>query len=339
MVKVFIAIMGVIVHAANPESSLVQLSAAGVEVGIAPRLAGRIVLFRRTGGPNALLADPATWGPDEKTPGLTAGWDFKPYNGHIIWVGPQQDWWLHQDFSAEKRDRKDNWPPDPWGEYAPFHAERRSAAEAVLTGPASPVTGLALRKEIRIGADGTVRVTVTARNTRRESVQWDLWSNTRVPGTHRVFVPVEQDTAIRVERASSSPFTQTGMNDDVVNGWYTLLADEPIPAGKSARVTKAFLAPARGVIAALGEGQLFLKRFAVTPAARMAPGQSPVELFQMVNRDPKLNLLELEAHGPYTTLAPGGTMTFEETWNLVDDGGATDDRARVAVLNRLLPTH
>jgi len=327
--------IGVIVHATLPDPSLVLLSAGGVEVGIAPRLAGRIVLFRRTGGPNALLADPATWGPGERTPGLTAGWDFKPYNGHIVWVGPQNEWWMHQAFSAEKRDRKDNWPPDPWGEYAPFHVERHSATEAVLAGPASPISGLMLRKEVRIEPDGTVRVTVTARNTRTEPVRWDLWSNTRVPGTHRVYVPVEQDTAIRVERASSSPFTQTGLNDTVVNGWYTLLADEPIPADKSARVTKAYLAPARGIIAAVGDGQLFVKRFAVTPAARMAPGQSPVELFQMVNRDPALNLLELEAHGPYTALAPGRTMTFEEVWTLTAAPDAADPASAAALLNRL----
>lgn len=329
--------MGMLGQAADPEHALVMLAAGGIELGIAPRLAGRIVLFRRPGGPNALLADPATWGPAEQVPGLTAGWDFKPYNGHVTWVGPQRAWWMHQEFSAEKRDRKDNWPPDPWGEYAPFTVVRRTATEAVLQGPASPVTGLALRKEVRLDAGGTARLRVTATNTRATPVTWDLWSNTRVPGTDRVFVPVDKDSAVRVEHASSTPFTQAGLADAVVDGWLTLLADEPIPAGRSARVAKAFVTPARGLIAAFGAGQVFVKRFTPTPAAQVAPDQAPVEVFQMVHRDPAQNLLELEAHAPYTELPPGGTMSFEETWSLADGAGAADPAACAARLNRLFP--
>lgn len=330
--------IGTMALADRPELPPIMLSRAGVEVGIAPRLAGRIVLARRHGGPNALLADPATCDPEERPPELVPGWDFKPYNGHIVWIGPQREWWMHQDVAADKRERKDNWAPDPWGEYASYRVDARSAAAATCVGPASPVTGLQLTKEVRIEADGSIRVGVTARNTRATPVRWDLWSNTRVPGTHRVFVAVDRASRVRVERSSSTPWTQTGLADEVVDGWFTFRADEPIPADKTARVAKAFLVPRQGLIAACGDGQVFVKRFSVTAAERVAPDHSPVEIFQLVSRDAAANLLELEAHGPYTTLEPGATMSFEETWTLADAGGATDAKACAALLNRMSPT-
>ncbi|MEK7765212.1 MAG: DUF4380 domain-containing protein [bacterium] len=323
--------------ASNPERSLVMLSRGGVEVGIAPKLAGRIVLFRRNSGPNALLADPATWGPGEHAPALKPDAEWKPYNGHIVWIGPQREWWAHQDLDAGKRDRRDDWPPDPWGEYAPFSVVQASATLAVLAGPPSPVTGLKLRKEVRIEPDGTVQVKVVARNIRRETVRWDLWSNTRLRGTDRVFVELGKDSKLRVEHQSSSPWTQVGLNHAVVDGWFSFESEEPLPAGFTARVAKAFLTPSRGIVAAFGSGQVFVKRLNVTPAAQAAPDQAPVEIFQNVTRDPKTSLLELEAHGAYTALAPNEEMAFEETWTLAGDGGTAGAQSRAALLDTMFP--
>ncbi len=81
-------------------------------------------------------------------------------------------------------------------------------------------------------------------------------------------------------------------------------------------MAKAFLTPAKGVIASFDGGRVLLRRFDPTPATSVAPDQASVEYFRRLDRDPAKALCELEIHGPYTGLPPNGTMTVEETWEL-----------------------
>src|SRR5689334_15497638 len=104
---------------ATPAAALpvITLKAEGVEVGAVPRLSGRVVVFRREGGPNLLKWDPAFEKLAEADlPRLEPSYEFKPWDGHIVWVGPQSEWWADQDLDGAKKAAKANWPPDPWGE-------------------------------------------------------------------------------------------------------------------------------------------------------------------------------------------------------------------------------
>jgi hypothetical protein len=44
---------------------------------------------------------------------------------------------------------------------------------------------------------------------------------------------------------------------------------------------------------------------------------------------------ELEMHGPYQTLEPGQTMSFEETWEILDHAGPDEPGAHLDFLDRL----
>jgi len=296
----------------NPERHLLILRNDRVVVGIAPRLAGRIAVFRAPDGPNILDADPAWWAPEAKLPALGASWDYPAVNGHVIWTGPQKEWWLHQDVSAEWREHAYNWPPDPWAEWAAYEVSDRTPTSVVLKGPASPVTGLALTKEVSISPEGRVRVAVRAVNTRKSEVKWDLWSNVRVRATARAWVPVRG--SLRIEHGSAADARRGALDYEVRDGWFRFLDEAPLPEG--GRTAKAFLTPATGVMAAFDGGHVFLRRFTPAAAGSVHPDHGVVEVFRDVNRDPAKSLCEIEVHGAYTSLAPGAAMAIEEIWEL-----------------------
>jgi hypothetical protein len=51
----------------------------------------------------------------------------------------------------------------------------------------------------------------------------------------------------------------------------------------------------------------------------------------------KENVLELEMHGPYETLPPRASMSFEQTFEVLDYDGPADPDAHVARLQQLAP--
>jgi len=332
---------GTVMPASSPnparlaEKHLLVLENNLVVVGISPRLAGRVVVLRTPAGANILAANPPFWAPDAKLPELKGSWDYPAVNGHVIWNGPQRDWWLYQDISAEWRANKYNWPPDPWVEFAPYEVVKKTRTSVLLRGPASPVTGLRMTKEVSLERDGTVTFRVTAENTRATEVSWDLWSNLRLVPSGQVRVPMT-DGGLKVEHGSSNPWKQAVLGYDVVDGWFGFLSGEPIPPGKECRVAKAFLTPSDELMVALLPGQALVRRFTATPRESVHPDHGVVEVFQMVNRDPALSLLEAEFHGPLRTLKPGASMAMEESWRILLRTG--DETAEKTFLKNLPKT-
>ena len=319
--------------ARQAEKHLLVLDNAKVVVGIAPRLAGGVVVLRTPAGTNVLAANPPLWAPDAKLPGPSASWDYPAVNGHVVWNGPQREWWLHQDISKEWKDNKYNWPPDPWVEFVPYEVVKKTRTSVVLRGPASPVTGLRMTKEVSLEADGTVRFRVTAENTRATEVSWDLWSNLRLLPSARVRVPLA-DGGMKVEHGSSNPWKQAVLGYDVTDGWFGFLPDESIPQGKECRVAKAFLTPKEGLMVTFLPDGALVRRFTAASREAVHPDHGVVEVYQNVNRDPALCLLEAEYHGPLKTLKPGESMAMEEGWKLLP---WTGDRTAEAAFLKDLP--
>ncbi len=313
--------------------AVLTLKSEGVEVGVAPRLSGRVVVFRRDGGPNLLKWDPAfERAPEAEIPRLEPGYEFKPYHGHVVWIGPQSEWWADQDLDLGKRTAKAEWPPDPWGEVAPTTIMLRTPRRLVLAGQSSPVSGLSLTKEVEILRGGVVRVSVTAKNIRDRPVTRDLWSNTRVPGGSSAFVAVGPGGRIKVEHQSSDPGKGIPISYRVFDGWFTFLAAEPLPEGVVSRVSKAFITPRAGLVAAFVEGFAFLKRFEPAAAGAVHPAQGVVEIYQQVEATPAGSFLELEHHSALTTLGPGESLTMTETWSATPYAGEPEPAARAAFL-------
>ena len=65
-------------------------------------------------------------------------------------------------------------------------------------------------------------------------------------------------------------------------------------------------------MAYLKDGLLFVKTFPDTNISELAPGQGEVEIFAQKDG----LYIELENHGPYTTLKPGEHLTYREKWFL-----------------------
>lgn len=307
-------------------SAVVTLENGRVILGLLPSLGGRVVSFRAGNGTNVLDAH---WKEPFPPPSLDA--PFEPWNGHVVWAGPQSAWWIRQDLRPERKQAKAGWPPDPFNELARYEVLEKTAARVRMCAAASPVTGLELEQEIELVGDRTARLRVMATNRRETSVAWDLWPNTRVQPSGTPYVPLDPKAPPRFDDAAdgaTGPYPHR-----ISGGWLTLEPGHRPESPFTQLRAKAFVRPARGLIAFFLDRQVLLKRAAMVPVERLHPEQAFIELYRGAGRGG--DILELEMHGPYETLAPGASMRFEETWELVDYDGAPQTEARTAFLDRL----
>src|SRR5512143_3095830 len=157
---------------------LIELTNGTIVVGVVPALGGRAVELKTVRGENLLDSDPKRWKPPYPRPAIDT--PFQPWNGRIVWVGPQTGFWSQQDVKPELKQAKAQWPPDPFNETGRFEVVERTPTLLRLRGTTSPVTGLAFEHEYEITGERSVRMKTTATNNRQAPVAWDLWPNTRV---------------------------------------------------------------------------------------------------------------------------------------------------------------
>jgi len=312
----------------------VRLDDGHLQVEVAPALGGRIVHVSLPGRPNLLRVGEAVQAVPDPLP--EADGDNIPYLGHELWLGPQSRWWLDQDVNPARRDAAAQWPPDPWLAHARNRVLEQAPDRLVLEGVASPVSGLRATQSFRLSRDapGTLSIEAEAVNTRDREVRRDLWFNTRVPSTSRVFVPVAEPGDARLRADGNEVY------DGPVAWWqdglYSLQIDPP-PEGKSGRRGKAFIAPSAGWIAAFHARQLLLIRFERQPDGAIDPEHGQVELYlDWRHDDPAAGLMELEVHAPLRTLAPGETMRARETWTVLPYDGPEELAAQRAALESAL---
>lgn len=274
-----------------------------------------MVLLRRPGGQNLLLADPTQWANwQELRPDPHGEPRWVTFNGHITWLGPQSDFWNQQDVFPQKRG--DLWPPDPYLIYGDYEVLHQSELDTVLRGPSSPVSGLRLTKSFRI--DGaSVEIEVMAENTASRPRSWGLWSNTRIDPGIPILVPVNSPHDLRVEPKKGQDLLWS-----VTESYFHFDEAASFPAEPSA--AKAFISASQAWIAAFYEDTAFLKSFDWTPPEAIHPEQALVEIYLLTPAQDEPGLQELEFHGPYTTLQPGESMKQSERWTLQDFASGVD---------------
>ena len=173
-IKLFNLLFIILFYAVYPQDNenLIILSNKNIEVGILPEVGGRIVLLRKPGLRNILKSDTKLWqNPEKQKPEISAFSDFKAFNGHITWVGPQSEWWTHQTLNMKRNEEKADWPPDPYLIYGKNKILSRNDSSLKMVGPESPVSGVKIFKEISIKSSGAVTITSTAENILNESNQ------------------------------------------------------------------------------------------------------------------------------------------------------------------------
>jgi hypothetical protein len=101
-------------NAQDMNNSLLYIENGGTRVGILSEVGGRIVYLSSDDSPNILKATEKFWNEDSsERPIPSFDTDWKEYNGHIVWLGPQSEWWTRQDGNMERKKSKAEWPADP----------------------------------------------------------------------------------------------------------------------------------------------------------------------------------------------------------------------------------
>ncbi|MGF6272531.1 hypothetical protein ABIB38_000887 [Massilia sp. UYP11] len=295
-----------------------------IEARVADVAGGRLLSFALKGKPNFLLVDETAGDPALAPDAMS---NHVRYQGHEVWIGPQHEWWVHQEVNPARAAAKASWPPDPWLSLAKYSVVEKTPGEIVLDSPASPVSGIQLRKRYALvpGRPDSLQLDAEATNRSASPAGRDIWFNTRVPAHTRAYVPVASHDDVRLEPGAALRYTlERGM----------LSLDLPVP-GDAARKGKLFAQPSRGWLAAFGDGQALVIQFAHQPRAAIHPAQGQVELYQDADADaPGKGMLELEVHAPYVELAPGQTMRASERWTILPYDGPATRGAHLAFLRR-----
>jgi hypothetical protein len=314
-------------HAAS-DLPVHTLDNGSVRATVTEAIGGRLLSFALAGKPNFLKLDTAAGDPDAPVGPTT---DNVGYFGHEVWIGPQKEWWSHQDVNPSRAGAP--WPPDPWLGLSRYKVEDERADAITLASPASPVNGLQLVKRYALvpGKPHSLRLDVDAANVRKTQVAWDIWFNTRAHGATRVYVPVARRDDVRQQAIEPKPDMQP-LTWTLKDGLFSL---DAYPAGKGLphRNGKMLLQPSSGWMAGFHDGQVLVIQFAHQPRAAIHPDQGQVELYNDWQPEaPDKGLMEMEVHAPYVQLAPGRHMQASEQWTLLPYDGPDTRKAQVAFL-------
>lgn len=323
-------------ESASPPARRFALDNGVVRFEVTDAFGGRGLAWHLRGEPNVLKTGQAVQAQPRPAVSPQAG-DIA-YLGHDVWVGPQSQWWLHQDANPQRRDAAANWPPDPFLSLAQTRVVERGDDKVVLEGGPSPVSGVRLRKTFALSplAPDTLALTIQARNIRSTPVAWGLWFNTRVAASTRVFVPVAAAQDFDLQPATPGPGIEAPQHQWTA-GLFELTARSA--DADTVQRGKYRLQPSAGWMAGFVGRQVLLIRFEHQPRERIHPEQGQVELYlEAPSRAPGDGLLELEVHAPYRTLAPGQSMEAGERWTLLHYDGPDTPQAQRAFLCRQAPS-
>lgn len=295
--------------------ALIQLKNCGVEALVLTDVGGRIVSFHRTGKPNVLESDPKMWDEPRSERFVPSPFlmDFKGYNGHEVWVGPQSQWWKQQTLNPEKIDSDLFWPPDPYISFGSYEVVEHSESSVTILGESSPISGVRMEKRVSLEADGSLYFEVSAENMRETAVSWDLWLITRVNGHNPNFVPVASESDVFLGEPSH-PW-QGRPTYKVENGYFSFTP--LVNDGKYEECTgKAYIKAVKPIIIAhCGDERLTLE-FEHHDEELIHPEQAEIELYNFVHKEAEKSLLELEYHTPYKCLAPHEKISTWSRWRL-----------------------
>ncbi len=290
-----------------------------ITLGVLPHAGAHIVELKYKDGPNMLLSDESFWTKAPPAPSAEKP-EFLNLNGHITWLAPQKGWWTQQNLNPAKRDSRSPWPPDPFLTLGKYEILSHDESSVELRGPESPVSGLQLTVKISLHGN-KVHLGVSARNISGSDVSWGLWSNTRLPGSSKFYLPcrTEQIKSLRFECNSWSPQKDRLLNFKMENGFLTFDIEEAAKFPEHASTNKVFIKSESKSLVVLTGKFLFIKTLD-TEVLSVHPDHAPLEVFQSVGAaNPPL--LEIEAHGDYRTLKPGESMSLDETWEIIPCAG------------------
>lgn len=315
------------------QPTLITLENQELTVRVTPSFGGRVLHAGLNGQDNVLLVGAAA----EQAPSDPIDIDtpYTPYLGHTVWLGPQSEWWVHQDVLAGRKQARMPWPPDPYITASDAEVIHRDQQRLTLELPASPVTGIQLQKTVALNDSqpNAVDLQVTATNVRSEPVAWDIWFNTRVPASSQVYVPVDAENNVRLLDMAKEG--EVPLAYHLADGMFSLNHVQPDQA--RGRQGKAFIQPAAGWLAAFSDDQLFIIAFPWHREDAIHPEQGQVEIYTHYRFGERADgVMELEVHAPYRHLMPGEAMEAQERWYLLPYTGSAERGAQLKFLKESL---
>jgi hypothetical protein len=207
------------------------------------------------------------------------------------------------------------WPPDPYLTFGRYTILSSTDSSILLQSPVSPVSGVRLTKEITLITENRVRFTSGIENMRTEDCSWDIWTNTRLNGFARAYVPLAGiDNILRVTGRQGK--TNQSMGYTFQDGFISNFPQIP-SAGREKRSIKLFLDPEYPMIAAFTKDHLFIKRFPAQDPSLVHPRQATIEIYNCISRDSTENVLELEHHSAFRTLKHSEKHSETEEWEVI----------------------
>ena len=305
---------------ATKKASIIFLENDTLKAGFLPGVGGRLVFLSGKDGVNILKSDSALWNeaPQERIEASPeAGW--KAYQGHIIWTGPQSEWWTRQDLNLERKNAGAAWPPDPYLEYSTFRVLEQSPVSLTMEGPPSPVSGISLKKRYTLrGSSLEIEVSIT--NTSEKPVARDIWSNARFEANTIFFVPGCENGILKISGDKSG---KTGvLNGVIVESAFTFVS-QTTESGTKRSFAKAFLHPDQGKIVAVQKQSMLVMSFEYLEREQIHPEQAFVEVYKSLSPGGKEDLLELEHHSAYVNLQPGESHKLWMRWDVCNYQGGT----------------
>ena len=291
--------------------NVLYISNADVCIGVIPEIGGTIVYLSKGISPNLIKSNESLWDISKK-PIVNEQTDFVPYCGHTVWLGPQKEWWIHQDINIDKKNEAADWPPDPYLYIAEYEVIEKSETAVHLRGSHSPISGVTIEKEIAINPDGSIFIQATVQNTGQKACSWDVWHNTRFDGKCKMSVSVDNEN-VRVVPVLNENSTE--MPYEINNNIFSYCPQEP-PSNFRERSSKTFIYPLEPQIS-IQSGNFEVKIiFEKHKISEIHPEQGLVEIYNHTEHGEGNDLLEVEYHSPYKTLQVGESMSSWEVWKV-----------------------
>ncbi len=312
---------------------IITISNNSISIKVLPEVGGRIVSVQKRHGENILKSDPSLWNYEFSMPIERMIQDkIIPFNGHIVWVGPQSEWWKHQNIIKEKRNKSSNWPPDPYLIYGKSEILELQKNYIKTISPKSKYTGVQLIKEVEIRKNGIVILKVEAKNIRKEKIAWDLWFNTRMDGFSKVYVPIENKRDVRLQYNEQAKIEK--MPYTIEDGFFFFNTKSP-SKGINKIEGKAFIYPNVGKMFAFVNSAMFIINFARYKRKLVHPEHGLVEIYNCVSKNGDA-LIELEYHTQHKIIGPNEKIYGYETWEIIDYKNSNTKKEHINFIKQYL---
>ncbi len=204
--------------------------------------------------------------------------------GSTLWTAPQSDW---------------GWPPFAVLDEQEYQVEA-NGSQLKMTSKPDPKSGLQMIKTWSVVGKEKILIDYQIKNSSDIPKSVGAWDVSRVPCGGLAFFPNGDEGKVP-ESNLKIDLQKKGIN-------WIAIDKKPIEDHR-----KLFSAAKEGWLAYALDGLLFVKQFPDTKPENYSPEQGEVEIY--INKEK--SYIELENHGPYTTLKPGESLSYTEHWYLI----------------------